>query len=278
MLGKLDSLVARTIIVLLVGIGLVHLASLWTYQTALQHEVATANDARLADRLIALKRSVMRAEPSDREAVAHDLSGGPIDAHWSREEHAVAGGPGSAEWRGLEERLRKLAPEIAEGGIVIGSNRTAVDDPHLALISMQLPDKSWINVSLVSMSHDASASHGTLLSTSLMALGAILISVVLVRWLARPLSTFAEAARQVYSGTETALVPERGPVEVRALASAFNEMQRRIKRLVDDRTHALAAVSHDLKTRSLDCGSGQRMSPTRARVLPSPVTLMKWSG
>ena len=43
-------------------------------------------------------------------------------------------------------------------------------------------------------------------------------------------------------------MPEEGPREVRALASAFNEMQRRITRLIDDRTQALAAVSHDLKT------------------------------
>ncbi len=41
---------------------------------------------------------------------------------------------------------------------------------------------------------------------------------------------------------------EEGPREVRALATAFNDMQRRITRLIDDRTHALAAVSHDLKT------------------------------
>jgi signal transduction histidine kinase len=43
-------------------------------------------------------------------------------------------------------------------------------------------------------------------------------------------------------------VPEDGPREVRALAVAFNDMQRRIGRLIDDRTQALAAVSHDLKT------------------------------
>jgi signal transduction histidine kinase len=35
---------------------------------------------------------------------------------------------------------------------------------------------------------------------------------------------------------------------VRALATAFNDMQKRIKMLLDDRTHALAAVSHDLRT------------------------------
>ncbi len=32
------------------------------------------------------------------------------------------------------------------------------------------------------------------------------------------------------------------------LAVAFNDMQRRIERLIEDRTQALAAVSHDLKT------------------------------
>jgi two-component system, OmpR family, sensor kinase len=35
---------------------------------------------------------------------------------------------------------------------------------------------------------------------------------------------------------------------VRELASAFNDMQGRIRRLISDRTQALAAVSHDLKT------------------------------
>ncbi len=35
---------------------------------------------------------------------------------------------------------------------------------------------------------------------------------------------------------------------MRELASAFNDMQARIRRLIGDRTQALAAVSHDLKT------------------------------
>jgi two-component system, OmpR family, sensor kinase len=243
-----DSIVARTILVLLIGIGLVHVASLWTYQLALHHEVVSASDARLADRLISLKRSVMRAEPSEREAVAHDLSGGPFEAHWSETEHAVAGGPGSNALAGLEARLQQLAPEISQGGIVIGANRAQPNDPHLALISMQLPDKSWINVNVVSSRATTAEGYGTLLSTTLMALGAVLISIFLVRWLSRPLLTFATAARQLYGGGEKITVPELGPREVRELAVAFNDMQRRIGQLIDDRTQALAAVSHDLKT------------------------------
>lgn len=245
---RVDSLALRTTLVVLIGIGLVHVASLWTYQHSLTRELDLANEARLADQLLAIKRAVMRVPESEREAVAHDMSGGPIEAHWSRTEHAVAGGPGSGDWEALGRRLRDLSPEIAEDGLVIGANRRVADDPHLALISIRLPDQSWINVSLVAWTPRVPAGHGTLLSTTLMAFGAIVVSVLLVRWLTRPLTGFAAASKALYRSKAAVLVPEDGPREVRALAVAFNDMQRRIGRLIDDRTQALAAVSHDLKT------------------------------
>ena len=245
---RLDSLALRTTLVVLLGIGLVHIASLWTYQHSLTRELDLANEARLADQLLAIKRAVMRVPERDRETVAHDMSGGSIEAHWSRMEHAVAGGTGAADWEALGRRLRDVAPEIADDGLVIGANRRVADDPHLALISIRLPDQSWVNVSLVAWTPRMPDGHGTLLSTSLMALGAIVVSVLLVRWLTRPLTGFAAAAKALYGSKTVVVVPEDGPREVRALAIAFNDMQRRIGRLIDDRTQALAAVSHDLKT------------------------------
>ena len=193
---RLDSLALRTTLVVLVGIGLVHVASLWTYQHSLTRELDLANEARLADRLLAIKRAVMRVPAQDRETVAHELSGGPIEAHWSRTEHAVAGGPGTAAWEALGRRLRDVAPEIGDDGLVIGANRRVADDPHLALISIRLPDQSWVNVSLVAWTPRMPDGHGTLLSTTLMALGAIVVSVLLVRWLTRPLTGFAAAAKE----------------------------------------------------------------------------------
>ena len=41
---------------------------------------------------------------------------------------------------------------------------------------------------------------------------------------------------------------ESGPTEIREAAEAFNLMQRRIRRFVEDRTRMLAAISHDLRT------------------------------
>ena len=244
----LDTLTNRTILLLLIGIGLVHVVSLSTYQAALDQEMSSAGDARLADRLLTIKRAVMRVAPDEREPVAHEFSGGAVEAHWSRSEHAIEGGPGSSEWDGLKRRLRELAPELGEAQVIIGANRKLEADPHLALVSMQLPDESWVNVSLFARLTPQTGNHGTILSTTLMALGVIAISILLVRWMTRPLRIFADAAKRLYRGTETVRVPEEGPREVRELASAFNDMQARIKTLIDDRTHALAAVSHDLRT------------------------------
>jgi two-component system, OmpR family, sensor kinase len=244
----LDTLTNRTILLLLIGIGMVHLVSLYAYQAALDQEMSSAGEARLADRLLTIKRAVMRVAPAEREPVAHEFSGGAVEAHWSRTEHAIAGGPGSAEWDGLKRRLRELAPELGEAQVIIGANRKLESDPHLALVSMQLPDESWVNVSLFARMTPQTGSHGTVISTSLMALGVIGISILLVRWMTQPLRTFADAAQRLYRGVENIAVPEEGPREVRELASAFNDMQTRIKTLIDDRTHALAAVSHDLRT------------------------------
>ena len=243
----LDSLAVQTMLVVMLGIGAMHVASLWTYQRAIVAEGELANEARLADRLLAIKRSVIWAEIAEREAVAHDMSGGAIEAHWSRTEFAVQGAAVEGTWRSLGEHLVKLASELGQDGLVIGASSKGAEDPHLAVISMRLPDASWVNVSLLSWSPRPPDIHGTLLSTSLMAAGALVIALLLVRSQIRPLSTFVKAAERIAHVRGVEPVEEEGPREVRALATAFNDMQRRITRLIDDRTHALAAVSHDLK-------------------------------
>ena len=75
----------------------------------------------------------------------------------------------------------------------------------------------------------------------------MLASVLLSRRLTGPMRRFAEAATDVGRGRR-ALLPAGGPSEVRRTAEAFDAMQRRIHALVDDRTHLLAAIGHDLRT------------------------------
>jgi len=74
------------------------------------------------------------------------------------------------------------------------------------------------------------------------------LSLVAVRWIVQPLADLRRAADALGKDIHRPPLPETGPVEVAETARAFNRMQRRIGRFVEDRARILAAVSHDLKT------------------------------
>lgn len=250
MIAWFDGLAGRTTLVVMLSLAMVFAVNLQEYLSALNAEAESASEARLADRLVTIKRAVMLAPVAERDLVAHSLSGGPISAHWSPFDHAVPGGAQVAALERLADRLKGRVPELADGGLIIGTGRDGMmDDPHLAVISMQFPDRSWLNVALLSLTPvTAVPSPRTLWTISLMSLAGLALAVFLVRWLSRPLAAFALAAKTFSAGAAVSPVAERGPREVRELALAFNEMQARIARLLTDRTQALAAVSHDLRT------------------------------
>ena len=75
------------------------------------------------------------------------------------------------------------------------------------------------------------------------------LAILVARRVTRPLGRFAEAT--VRFGADAAAaepLDQEGPSEIREVARAFNTMQEQIRRLLDGRTHMLAAVSHDLRT------------------------------
>lgn len=68
------------------------------------------------------------------------------------------------------------------------------------------------------------------------------------RMATRPLRELASAATRLGRNIESPPLPESGPAEVRDAALAFNAMQTRIRRDVQERTYMLAAITHDLQT------------------------------
>jgi signal transduction histidine kinase len=80
---------------------------------------------------------------------------------------------------------------------------------------------------------------------------ALMLTVLLwwaTRGLTAPLSRFAQAAAGFSLDRDAPPLAEKGSYEVRTAARAFNRMQARIRRMVEDRTRMLAAVGHDLRT------------------------------
>ncbi|MEA3274073.1 MAG: ATP-binding protein [Pseudomonadota bacterium] len=87
-----------------------------------------------------------------------------------------------------------------------------------------------------------------LITLGILLFGVTTLSLVAVRWVVRPLRELRLAADALGKDIHRPPVPESGPLEVAQTARAFNRMQRRIKRYVEDRARILAAISHDLKT------------------------------
>ncbi len=76
----------------------------------------------------------------------------------------------------------------------------------------------------------------------------VLLSFWAVHRMTRPLRAFADAAERIGLDVRSPPLPEHGSRELRNATRAFNEMQARLRRFVDDRTMMLAAISHDLRT------------------------------
>ncbi|AGW92598.1 MULTISPECIES: sensor histidine kinase [Cupriavidus] len=80
-----------------------------------------------------------------------------------------------------------------------------------------------------------------------------LLLLILCCWFAvrlsiRPLVALADAADALDPNAKTPPLDEKGPTELARAAHAFNAMQQRIARFVEERVQILAAISHDLQT------------------------------
>lgn len=252
-----DTIAGRTILVLVFGFGVVLLASHTVFELAIERETHLQNTARLAERLVILKQALMRLPDDQRDDAAHSLSGGAIEIHWSLQPLATPGGTSAVSAEQLRSELLARAPNLGQHGLVVGTNddapdahahQKAGDHGHIVLVSMQLDDMSWINLSQVALTGSRFASPSYWLSVLVLALGTIAISALMARWLTGPVSTLTMAARKLFASVEQAPIPETGPREVRDLSVAFNEMRERINKLINDRTQTLAAISHDLRT------------------------------
>ena len=70
----------------------------------------------------------------------------------------------------------------------------------------------------------------------------------LARRLTKPIGAFAAAAERLGRDPRAAPIAIEGPAEIAEAASAFNRMQARLNRYVDDRATVVGAVAHDLRT------------------------------
>lgn len=103
-----------------------------------------------------------------------------------------------------------------------------------AAFAKALPSGLWTTQSIASLLIAAAVISG--------------IAVIVARGITRPMRRIAAAAEMLGRGETVEPIPESGPDDMRQTAEAFNRMQARLQRFVDDRTRMLAAIGHDLRT------------------------------
>jgi two-component system, OmpR family, sensor kinase len=71
---------------------------------------------------------------------------------------------------------------------------------------------------------------------------------IFAKRLSAPIRVFADAAERLGRDPTAPALELKGPSEIGVAARAFNEMQERLRRYVDDRTAMVGAIAHDLRT------------------------------
>lgn len=138
----------------------------------------------------------------------------------------------------------RTPPPVLPNTIDAARNFLILDDFRA---SFRRPDGQWLTVRPVS--------HATALWRwyGLLWLLFTAVAIVPFAWglalrLAKPIGAFAEAAERLGRDPRAPPLAVSGPAEIADAAAAFNQMQGRLNRYVDDRTTMIGALAHDLRT------------------------------
>lgn len=248
MLARLwpDGLSGRTMLVLLAGLFALHVGSVWVHESSVRGNHQAARESAIAEGLLRARRALAVLPPDQRDRAAHALSSPGLELHWrggSPPAEAAAEGPSLGLVR---QWLLRNAPDL--GDIRIGWGDA--EQHHLLVGALPVDEAGSISFAapIFVANHTTPFDPEAVASLAAIALVIALASIWVVRSLTRPLRNLSEAADRVGRDADMVRIAEEGPAEIRHAARAFNGMQDRIRRLLDDRTQALAAVSHDLRT------------------------------
>jgi two-component system OmpR family sensor kinase len=74
------------------------------------------------------------------------------------------------------------------------------------------------------------------------------VSWLFARALAAPIRRFSEGAKRLGTDPHAPALAREGPAEMLDAIDSFNAMQGRITRLIEERSHMIGAIAHDLRT------------------------------
>jgi signal transduction histidine kinase len=266
------SLFGQTLLILLAGLVVSHGVGSWIYTTDREQAVRAVGGFATAQRIANLTRLIQEAPPEKRPRIVAALSDQGFRVALSAQAPTIPDTDGDAAVAQAIESY--LADRLA-----LGSARqprvwaSAAEGPpfgpwHMMMphgpkmmhgfggptafrdlqVAVPLADGPWLTFATGLPVAGAAYSTQFLISMAIMALIILGVSVWAVRRVTAPLAALAAAAERLGHDVSAPPLAEAGTVETRQAARAFNDMQMRLRNLIDNRTRLLAAISHDLRT------------------------------
>jgi signal transduction histidine kinase len=214
--------------------------------------IVEIEDLRAAERVATFATFLQHTAPVLRPGVAASFSGPSMAVE-------IANGSNVPEDVVPDRRLSHLAKAVSERlhgtywQEIRVANAAASDDQKAKGLmpirtSIALRDGAWINFEFSAIESLPLATFRVVAWTAFSVLLVLGLSFYAFRRVTLPLESLTRAAESLGRSGRTEALQETGAREVRRAARAFNDMQGRIRRLIEDRMQMVAAISHDLRT------------------------------
>ena len=241
-----SGLLGRVLAILLLTVLIEFGVSTLLYERATEFSVRDDEARRLAEHLVIGRRLLEERPAAQRAAMAGELTTERYALRWTPQ---LLPRPTSApELTAMRAQVTAWEPTLRDTDLrmrLLSPGRSS-----LVIGELRLDDGSQLTFRTREPVTDPALAFSRILQALVPAVALMVLGGMLIRRTLLPLRRLSEAADTVGAGGRTAAtaVPEDGPGEVRRVVGAFNRMQARIARLIADRTQALAAVGHDLRT------------------------------
>jgi signal transduction histidine kinase len=237
-LGLLGRLFAILLLTVLLEFAVGTLIYERTSQLYLQDDEAR----RLAEHLVIARKLLTEQPPEDRRLLGIQLTTDRYDVHWSPA--APPPPPLSPELERMRRQIIAWEPSLERSQLWLRLSPGRHSEINGGL---RLADGSWLYFGMQHSGGKWAFTIGRMGLALIPVLALLLAGWVLIRRTLAPLRDLTHATHRIGLGSEV-IVPEAGTADVRNLISAFNAMQSRLHRLINERTETLAAVGHDLRT------------------------------
>ncbi|MDY0871424.1 ATP-binding protein [Dongia rigui] len=246
-----DSILAWLLLILFTGVLASQAVTVLLHNLNRNEVLLRLEDQRAAERIAALAVFLDHTSPPLRHGVAEAMSGPSLDVRMSNRP-LVATTEAPRELAPLAAAIADRLKGVNWREIRVGTGQPGEKERANDLVPMRVAiglfDGSWLNFEFLMVASLPWASPQFLGLTAGSVVAVLGLCLYALLRLMRPLERLTRAAESLGRSGTTQPLPESGVGEVRRAASAFNKMQARISRLIEDRLQMIAAISHDLKT------------------------------